>query len=173
MRSTFVLAVTLLFTNSLLAQTITNPVHDHNVTAETMIDGAEHPELIPDSDAYRLYFIAVSESANPSDQQKARQAAHLRKVGLRGSDLQNAVATFGDFKQQYADLIARYNEAATAALAKGERPDVATFLGQRDALVQSTREQLKTGLTPEGLKHLDTIVQSEKHFMKVAPREGK
>lgn len=141
------------------------------VDAAGMIDGAEHPELVPDSTAYRLYFIVVSETPNPSDEQKRRQLAHLRKIGLGGGDLQSLISALETFKLQYTDLIARYNESAEEAINAGAEPDINTFLLQRDGLVQSTRDKLKSLLTPEGLLRLDALVQAEKKSMKVPAKE--
>jgi hypothetical protein len=59
------------------------------------INGEQHPELIPDSTAYRLYFIVVSELPNPSPEQRNRQLSHLHKIGLQGTDLATLVNTLG------------------------------------------------------------------------------
>src|SRR4029077_6525313 len=58
----------------------TPPKHQH--AAANVIDGAAHPELIPDSVAYRLYFVAVSTVQNPAEAEQKHQHAHLMKTGL-------------------------------------------------------------------------------------------
>ena len=108
---------------------------------------------------------------NPSAEQKRRQAAHLRKIGLESGDLQLLTAALETFKLQYTDLIARYNESAAAAIKAGAKPDINTLLFQRDGLVQSTRDSLKSLLTPTGLSRLDALVQAEKRSMKVPAKE--
>ena len=49
-----------------------------------MIDGAVHPELIPDIAAYRLYLLAVARSATPTEQERRHQAAQLGVIGWIG-----------------------------------------------------------------------------------------
>ena len=164
------LLLTFAFASVLLAQT--NSASNHNHPASGVIDGAVHPELIPDSVAYRLYFVAVSEMPNPTDEQKARQSAHLAKMGLADADLHSIILVLEDFKVQYTNLVARYNESANAAQRSGDKPDIDGFLLQRDGLVQGTRERLKSLLTPDGVKRLDAHVQAEKQSMKVSSQEG-
>jgi hypothetical protein len=53
-----------MFAFGTLAQTPQTPQHQHSDA--NVIDGAIHPELIPDTVAYRLYLIAVSENPTPS-----------------------------------------------------------------------------------------------------------
>ena len=100
-----------------------------------IVDGAKNPELIPDSAAYRLYFITVSELPNALAEQKNRQRAHLGKIGLKDPDLEALIGTLETFKVHYADLTATYNTTAEAAGAAGGKPDINSFLSQRDALV--------------------------------------
>ena len=136
-----------------------------------MIDGAQHPELIPDSDAYRLYLVAVSEMPNPTAEQRNRQLAHLGKIGLADNDHQSLVAVLSAFNVQYAGLIARYNASAEAALRVGATADIKSFLVERDDLVQGTRDRLRNLLTPQGMARLDARVQNEKTKMRVAAKE--
>jgi hypothetical protein len=48
------------------------PTHAYSLPTVGIIDGATNPELVRDSVAYRLYFIAVSENSDPSPDQAAR-----------------------------------------------------------------------------------------------------
>jgi len=175
MRRTIFLTVTLLLGLVMSRAVAQNAqtVHDHTVTTpDNVIDGSQHPELIPDADAYRLYFVAISEMPNPTDEQKARQIAHLKKIELQDSDLQSTIIALEEFRVQYTNLIAQYNESAEAAQKAGVKPDIDTFLLQRDALVQATHERVKSVLTPDGLTRLDAHVQREKRGMKVAVKEA-
>jgi len=165
-----VFLVTFAFASILLAQTNTHSNHNH--PANVVIDGAVHPELIPDSVAYRLYFVTVSEMPTPTDEQKARQSAHLAKIGLQDADLHTVIFVLEDFKVQYTNLVARYNESADTAQKSGEKPDIHGFLLQRDGLVQATRERMKSLLTPDGFSRLEAHVQAEKQKMKISPQEG-
>src|SRR5229473_805495 len=137
------------------AQSQNPPPHQHPQVAVTTIDGAAHPELIPDSTAYRLYLLVVSELPNPSQEERNRQDAHLGSLHLRGQDRFASITTVAAFKSQYLSLVSRYNQSAEAALAAGVRPDEKTFIQQRDDLVQSTRDTTKRVLTVEGMANFD------------------
>ncbi|HEV2425284.1 MAG TPA: hypothetical protein VGZ29_10700 [Terriglobia bacterium] len=133
-----------------------------------VIDGARHPELIPDTIAYRLFFLTVAEPPNASDSQRARQRAFLRTAGLREQDVQPAETVLANFKSQYDDLVAHYNESVEAANAAGTGPDLKGFVSQLNQLVGSTKEQLEAAMSPEAAKRFETHVQSEKRNMRIA-----
>jgi hypothetical protein len=169
MTRTILLAVTLALGQLVSSQT-SAPVHNHAPTS--FIDGAQTPDLIPDSAAYRLYFLTVSEMPNPSEEAKIRQISHLGKVQLHDDDLQSLIGTLANFKQQYNALIDRYNREATVIDASGGTPNTQSFLIQRDALVQSTRNALKQTLSADGMAKLDAHIQGEKRRMKVGSKEA-
>ena len=133
-----------------------------------MIDGAKHPELIPDSIAYRLFFLTVAEPADATTEQRARQRAWLRTAGLKDEHVQSAAAALETFKSQYDELVARYNESVRVANEAGANPDSATFLSQQDELVESTREALRAAISPEVMERFDAHVQREKRNMRMA-----
>jgi hypothetical protein len=137
-----------------------------------MIDGAAHPERVSDSTAYRLYFLTVSELPNPTPEAKTRQLAHLSKVHLEAADLHSLISAMETFKQQYSALVDQYNREATVIDLAGGTPNIESFLIQRDALVQSTRDALKQTLTTDGMTRLHTHIQDEKRKMKIAAAEA-
>ena len=138
------------------------------MTPANMIDGARHPELIPDSIAYRLFFLTVAEPADATDDERARQRAWLRTAGLKDEDVQPAAAVLETFKSQYDELVARYNESVRVANEAGADPDSATFLSQQDDLVESTRDALKAAIGPEVMARFDAHLQREKRNMRMA-----
>jgi hypothetical protein len=141
------------------------PQHQH--AAANAIDGAVHPELIPDAVAYRLYLVTVSTGQNPTEAEQKRQRAHLMKTGLDDTDQQMFVSVLSDFRAKYDALVAEYNESARAALAHNETTDVHILLYKLDALVQSTRDTIGVRLTSQGAAQLHSFVLSEKKNMKV------
>jgi len=156
--------------------TTADTVHSHDVasvdqSAVTMIDGAQTPDLIPDSAAYRLVLTNIS-SQNPSAEEAARQLAFLNSAGLEGDDIQVAIPILADFNAQFDDMIGSYNRSVDAANAIGLTPDLRTFTGQRDALVQSTLTALSTALSPVGLSRFRAYVKSEKSRMRVPAKEA-
>lgn len=162
---------TLLLLPSAAAQTL--PVAHSHTGVSGLIDGAQHPELIPDQVAYRLYFVVVSEMPNATQQERLRQAAHLKSIGVtKDEDLQSLIQVLTDFKVRYTQLVTAYNQVAEAADRAGSSPDFGTFLRNRDDLVQSTRDRLTSTLSAEALALLDARVQSEKTHMKVSVGEA-
>jgi len=157
------------FISQVSAQTSSNP-HQHPVSSSS-IDGAMHPELIPDSLAYRLYFVAVSTGQNPTDIDLQRQQAHLRKIGLEADDHKTFVSVLSDFRVKYDALVDQYNASAKAAAARNEAADITGLLKALDGLVQITRDTLKLHLTSEGMFRLHAFVMSEKKNMKVEPED--
>jgi hypothetical protein len=142
------------------------PPH-HHAAADTIVDGAIHPEMIPDSIAYRLYFVTVAIEPDATDEDRARQQSHLRKTGLPASDVAIIKDVLTEFRTAYDILVAQYNQSAQAAEARNEIPDIAGFFRQLDGLVLNTRDKLKLRLTPGALSQFESFVQSEKKHMKV------
>lgn len=136
-----------------------------------IIDGASHPELIPDSVAYRLFFVTVAEPLDTTDFRKARQRAYLRTAGLSDSDLDGAVQILVAFKAQLSDLVDGYNRSVEAANEAGEAPDLQTFMSQQADLVQRTRTALGSSLSPASSANLAAHIQREKRNMKVAKED--
>jgi len=139
-----------------------------NVTPADIIDGAKHPELIPDSIAYRLFFITAAAPTNPSLNDKARERAYLRTAGVREENIPGASAVLAVFTARYGDLVTQQNESVLAANEAGSDPDYATFFSQLDQLVESTRKALEAEIGPADAKGLDSHVQREKRNMTLA-----
>ena len=68
---------------------------------QDVIDGAKTPDLIPDSTAYRLFLITVSEVSNPTSEQLSRQIAFLKTAGLDEDDINSAIPILAKFKSEY------------------------------------------------------------------------
>jgi hypothetical protein len=108
----------------------------HQHAAPNLIDGAVHPELIPDSTVWRLWLAAVSLSPNATEKERMFQQAHLATLQLTNADSVQLNTILTEFKGQYLALIARYNESAKVL---GSQADITLFRQQRDELVSSTR----------------------------------
>lgn len=158
----FTLLISFVFALGAWAQS--SPSHQH---ADTVVDGAKNPELIPDSTAYRLWLVTVSELPNATAQDRDRQRAHLANLQLTELENLQLVTVLADFKGQYLSLIERYNESARAALANGGQPDLKLFLQQRDDLVQTTRAAIALRLLPESVSRLDVHVQEHKKHIQL------
>jgi hypothetical protein len=147
------------------AQSSATP-HQHASTS-AVIDGAVHPELIPDSMAYRTFFVSISLRVNPTAADQKGQQSRLNAIGLEESDREILAGIMADFRAKHDALIAQYNQAAEAATARGESSDINTLFQQLDQLVQTTQDSLKARLSSKGMTQFDAFVQSEKRHMKV------
>src|SRR5436309_14200292 len=83
--------------------------HPKSSSSADVVDGAIHPELIPDRVAYRLYLVTVSEMPNASPEAKNRQLSYLANAGLKNNGLQWTIEILQDFKMKYTELINQYN----------------------------------------------------------------
>ncbi|MDE3178093.1 MAG: hypothetical protein KGM47_00420 [Acidobacteriota bacterium] len=135
---------------------------------ETVIDGAIHPELIPDSTAYRLFFLTIATPLDATAAQQRRERAYLESAGLDGKDLQAAVSVLATFKAQYDKLIKQYDGSVTNANEAAATRAVGLFLLSQRAIVLDTLAQLKARLSPGGMARLEAHVQREKRNMKIA-----
>lgn len=140
------------------------PGQNHN---ETVIDGGKNPELIPDSTAYRLWLITVSELPNATAADRHRQSAHLAALGLPSLEQLELVTILGDFKLRYNNLIEIYNASVKGALARGSAPDLKGFLQERDDLVGTTRATIALRLSTEGASRIDQRVQEHKKHIQL------
>ena len=139
--------------------------HSPQSNAANMIDGSQHPELIPDSTAYRLYLLTVSVPSNSTEGDRRVQSSHLAKAELDANDLQSMIAVLAAFRSQHDAWLIKYNAEAAA---QGATFDPTPFLQQQEDLVNSTRAALAKSLSANGMARLSQHIQGEKKFMKVA-----
>lgn len=99
-----------------------------------VIDGSEHPELIPDVIAYRLFFLAVS-PVDQSDAEMAKEETHIGNVGLVPSDQISLRLVVENFRSEYEDMVRAYN--SSVPLDRAGR--YASFEKRVNDLVESSR----------------------------------
>lgn len=140
------------------------------------IYGKDHPELIPDNTAYRLYLTVIGEMPNASPQRKERQMAFASKAPLSASDVKALIVIADWYKTRWTAMVNDNNSKVAAANEDGTPlPDGKAFLAQRDALVDHARDLLKKSLPATSMGRLDAHIQSEKRHMTVnlpLPQEG-
>jgi hypothetical protein len=129
-----------------------------NIVPTETIDGSKNPELIPDSVAYRLFFIHAALPLNATAPQLRRQRANLAATGLDPIDQLALAAALADFYSNHASFAEKYKDGDTGNLET-----------DRDAVTQVTRDKLSQLLTPASLKKLDAFIQREKSGMKRIP----
>lgn len=140
----------------------------HQHPSPAIIDGSAQPELIPDSTAYRLFFLALADAPDATDAERMRHATRLKRLNLGDADQQAASAILTGFKQQYRLLVDAFNEQARQAEAKGQQLDTQTFVTKRDQLIQATVSNLKGALTTGAWTSLSTSVQTAKQKMQIS-----
>jgi hypothetical protein len=138
------------------------------------IDGAKYPELIPDSVAYRLLFLAVAEPENATDEQIARARGKINPAGLSETDVEAFLLLLAKFGQGMTSINAQLgtirdrNPLALSPLsADGQQVQVLTR--QMDQLVTDTITALPERLSSEGLAKLHDYLQQAKRGMKIIP----
>jgi hypothetical protein len=119
---------------------------------------------IQDRDAYRLFFLSASAMPGASGEEVHHQKAVLTDARLKDTEIVSATNILNDFGLRYKELIDSYNAQAT----RDGSADMKTFLSQRDALVQATKDKLESVLSPLSAAFFHSHIQSEKSKMKVA-----
>jgi len=150
------------------AQAVSTHVH----ATPSQIDGAEHPELIPDTVGYRLFFQVVAESRDADPESKARQESHLKQAGLSKQDIPVAANILADFKAEFDRIVAAYNRTAEESMARGEQPDYPSFKKELDTLVVNTHLRLSAGLSVPAMTNFEAHVRQEKKRMKIDAQEA-
>ena len=132
------------------------------------IDGAFNPELIPDLTVTRLFFLAATADPDTKpenlDREKAAHHKHIAKIGLNDQDTKTVTKLLDKFRDDYAKWLKHYN-----SLAKDDgAPDSAfSLLAERDALVQSTADEIRFSLSGEGSQRFAAHIQNEKKGIRI------
>lgn len=154
------------------ASTNANSMPGMNHLPYKIIDGKDHPEQIPDVEAYRMFLLAATVDPNPKPADIARQKAFLSSLQLDQTEQPKVIALLRDFRLQYGAMIEKHNAREEAIQRVGGQSENEAFLAQRDAFVQKEMDQLKLILSPEHLDRFHQVVQSEKKHMKITAKEG-
>lgn len=122
--------------------------HDH--AKKVLVDGSQHPELVPDSVAFNNYFIAVATPKTPTSAEVEKQVAVLAVLQLSQEDFSRLHGVLAEFKEQF-DSIASERQAISrdATGASASRQWVALRAAE-DSLVEKTRANLEKDLSKAG-----------------------
>jgi hypothetical protein len=137
------------------------------------IDGAKHPELIPDEVAYKMFFLSLLEPADPTLVQPARQEAKLRMIGLSTDDKAALLEALSDFQKGLADLKGRSDEILKATPnpvpGSAEWQELSGIETQTNTVVTGTVEALRSRLSQDGFAKLQTRLLAFKATIKAFP----
>lgn len=139
----------------------------HHSTAN-VIDGSVHPELIPDRDAFRLFFLAAATSTNATTDEKKRQRAMFSSAGFNENELAAASTILVDYKTQYEQAIQQYNDAVALARSPDQLPDGKKLVAELNMLTTTAQAKLESSISGKSARHLYEHVQHEKSRMRVA-----
>jgi hypothetical protein len=99
----------------------------------------------------------------------------VKRIGLSEADLQAFTNDLKPFHTRYSAFLQRENAAADELRSSGKTIEdawVKASLARRDAIVQQTRDLMKSDLSADGLQLLDQYVQGEKAGMKIVSIAG-
>lgn len=105
--------------------------------SQTVVDGKNTPELIPDALAYRHFLSATTVGPNASPQDRRVQRLQLDRVGLSDADRNAYLATIQPLRERLSASITR-------------EPNI----------MSDTLEQLRGQLTPDGFQRLEEHVRN-------------
>jgi hypothetical protein len=131
-----------------------------------VINGSQHPELIPDSLAYRIVFNQLIVYIGDPETEKRSFA----KLGLAPDDTETVYRILKGYKENFEALTKTYNDALLEAKKNNRQPDPAdqeNYRSQRSDLVRSTRKDLEGSLSAAGVARFREYVQAQKKTMNV------
>lgn len=155
-----------------------------------MIDGAKHPELIPDHVAYSLLFRTISGNQNPEAKNRIRH--YVRQMGLgkcptcpkkavstgtdTDQDIDAFIATADEFQQRVGILDQQVIEIKKDNW-PNPSPEVMTQLTQlqrqKEAIITDIVASLPSRLSAKGVEHLRLHVSERvKKHVKIKAKEG-
>jgi hypothetical protein len=122
------------------------------------ITGLEHPELISDNLAWRMYLPLLAENAQEGH--SARYDAFINNFQLNAQDRLAFILAVDTFNEQYKELVKSYN-------AKGLSDDTVLY-EQMDALVTLTRSKFQATISAAGMEKLSQQIQVEKRHQAIS-----
>ena len=136
--------------------------------AGTLIDGAAHPEQIPESLAFRMFYRFLAQPANPTPEQIDRQQALVAPANLSEKDLQQLASVMADY---YVGLENLRREVRIAKEASPNGLDAATaqrLTAERDSIVDEATSKLEA-LCPSNRLRLSRVqwINDQQHHIRV------
>jgi hypothetical protein len=149
----------------------------HSAPVAAVIDGAIHPELIPDEAAITVFWISVMEPPDSDPMARNRFDAKIQKMNLPAAD---AEILWGAAQQFHVAFLPQWDHArqlAEASVARGvsaanlkalgqQRADVAASI---DRLASTAHSGILARLSPKGAKAFRENLLDVKMHMKIVP----
>jgi TPR repeat protein len=133
-----------------------------------MTNGREHPELIPDSVAYRSWFNQVGHALDDEAKVPGQTKAVLDMTHLSDGDQAALKNIIRAWHQQQKQLVSTYNAEIEEANRVHDFRSYAIQVKFRHAqadLALGTAKIAKESLSPEGAKQFEQFIQAQKGAM--------
>lgn len=131
-----------------------------------VVDGASHPQEIPETVAFRMFYRALAQPANATPEQIDMQRALVSSATLSESDLKQLFWVMADYRASLDNL--RHNVKLARQLPKGVDEATAQRLtAERDQIVEQATANLTATLSKEGMAHLHELILSERKNMAI------
>jgi TPR repeat protein len=130
-----------------------------------MVNGHEHPELIPDSVAYRTWFGLVGHAFDNEAKMPGQTKAVLDMTRLSDGDQATLKKIVLAWYQQEKQLVSAYNAAVEEASRARDFNSYAIQVKFRHAnadLALATGKIAKESLSPEGATKFEQFIQTQK-----------
>jgi len=121
----------------------------------TIIDGATHPELIPDRTAYSVLFRLIANRRTPEERSRIR--AYIRQIGFTDVDVDALIALANEFHERVSplDAEAKQIKSGNRGIATPElRTQLLQLQRQKEAIVDHLVVSLPDRLSPDGVNQL-------------------
>lgn len=130
------------------------------------VDGAVHPELIPDDLALSVWLLAVGETSTANPDAVSRMRAKLTAVVLSPDDqliLRKAVVHFADVRDSFRIREEGFTDTSTI---KGQQQREQLITDQRSLFLE-VKQSMITTLSREGQQSLKQHLLRVKQHMRV------
>jgi hypothetical protein len=156
------------------AQHLDHVVKSSSSSSVVAISGAEHPELIPDQDALKVFLIATMEPPDASESQRQRLRAKVKTIGLTETDEMifiTAVDAFYPIWRVYQSKTEQLLQGFNSSSDGGQSTTAQMMETQRgiDNVVAATLSDLLGRLTPDGRSKLRARLAAVKAKMQIVP----
>lgn len=130
--------------NAQTASSVTNLV--------VVVDGAQHPEQIPDDLAWRHFLLAVATHEQPTAFEQKRQHAILAAVGLVDYDEKELAFKLGTMTTQLEAI------QKSRGASGGTPAALSELKAQEDELISATIARVRRVASAEGLSRLNRYI---------------
>ena len=145
-------------------QRLAHPHSAHAASNAGIIDGAQHPDLIPDDRAIHMILLTSSWSDRSSDIAKKKALALSNSLGFSAQDQ----SVFVGLAQQYRQVLEQLQDEQGSIPADGTRSqDEARVFQQKQTLLANTVSMANQQLTASGVVRLAALAQRAKRTMKL------